>query len=141
MRMADSSASRCLSPFSTPTDTLLVYADNSTVGGSEVAKLDVYDWFEKTDDPGKWEYRKAPREDESSKNWINDSRLDQDNTQEPFRLVGVVTALGEKMCIRDSQSSFQYPNGLFFTIPNKTGLFSPYSLIINGINKISLPAK
>ena len=41
------------------------YADNSTVGGSEVAKLDVYDWFEKTDDPGKWEYRKATREDES----------------------------------------------------------------------------
>ena len=41
----------------------------------------------------------------------------------------------------DFQSSFQYPNGLFFTIPNKTGLFSPYSLIINGINKISLPAK
>ena len=72
------------------------YADNSTVGGSEVAKLDVYDWFEKTDDPGKWEYRKATREDESYKNWINDSRLDQDNTQEPFRLVGVVTALGEK---------------------------------------------
>lgn len=43
------------------------YADNSTVGGSEVAKLDVYDWFEKTDDPGKWEYRKATREDESYK--------------------------------------------------------------------------
>ena len=41
----------------------------------------------------------------------------------------------------DFQSSFQYPNGLFFTIPNKTGLFSPYSLIINEINKISLPAK
>ena len=41
----------------------------------------------------------------------------------------------------DFQSSFQYPNGLIFTIPNKTHLFSPYSLIINGINKISLPAK
>ena len=41
----------------------------------------------------------------------------------------------------DFQSSFQYPNGLIFTIPNKTGLFSPYSLIINEINKISLPAK
>ena len=41
----------------------------------------------------------------------------------------------------DFQSSFQYPNGLFFTIPNKTGLFSPYFLIINEINKISLPAK
>ena len=41
----------------------------------------------------------------------------------------------------DFQSSFQYPNGLIFTIPNKTGLFHPYSLIINEINKISLPAK
>ena len=41
----------------------------------------------------------------------------------------------------DLQSSFQYPNGLIFTIPNKTGLFSPYSLIINEINRISLPAK
>ena len=41
----------------------------------------------------------------------------------------------------DFQSSFQYPNGLFFTIPDKTGLFSPYSLIINEINKILLPAK
>ena len=41
----------------------------------------------------------------------------------------------------DFQSSFQYPNGLIFTIPDKTGLFSSYSLIINGINKISLPAK
>ena len=41
----------------------------------------------------------------------------------------------------DFQSSFQYPNGLIFTIPDKTHLFSPYSLIINEINKISLPAK
>ena len=41
----------------------------------------------------------------------------------------------------DFQSSFQYPNGLIFTIPDKTHLFSPYSLIINGINRISLPAK
>ena len=41
----------------------------------------------------------------------------------------------------DFQSSFQYPNGLIFTIPNKTGLFHPYSLIINEINKILLPAK
>ena len=41
----------------------------------------------------------------------------------------------------DFQSSFQYPNEQIFTIPNKTGLFSPYSLIINEINKISLPAK
>ena len=30
----------------------------------------------------------------------------------------------------DFQSSFQYPNGLFFTIPNKTGLFSPYSCLL-----------
>ena len=41
----------------------------------------------------------------------------------------------------DFQSSFQYPNGLIFTILNKPNLFYPYSLIINGINKISLPAK
>ena len=41
----------------------------------------------------------------------------------------------------DFQSSFQYPNGLIFTILNKISLFPPYSLIINGINKISLPAK
>ena len=41
----------------------------------------------------------------------------------------------------DFQSSFQYPNGLIFTIPDKTHLFSPYSLVINEINKISLPAK
>ena len=41
----------------------------------------------------------------------------------------------------DFQSSFQYPNGLIFTIPDKTHLFSPYSLIINEINRISLPAK
>lgn len=36
---------------------------------------------------------------------------------------------------------FQYPNGLIFTILNKPHLFSPYSLVINEINKISLPAK
>ena len=41
----------------------------------------------------------------------------------------------------DFQSSFQYPNGLIFTILNKPNLVYPYSLIINGINKISLPAK
>ena len=41
----------------------------------------------------------------------------------------------------DFQSSFQYPNGLIFTILNKPHLFSPYSLVINEINKISLPAK
>ena len=97
------------------------YADNSTVGGSEVAKLDVYDWFEKTDDPGKWEYRKATREDESYKNWINDSRLDPDNTQEPFRLVGVVTALGEKADVNAYQL-YSYDeaakeNKLFAAIP------------------------
>ena len=97
------------------------YADNSTVGGSEAAKLDVYDWFEKTDDPGKWEYRKATREDESYKNWINASRLDQDNTQEPFRLVGVVTALGEKADVNAYQL-YSYDeaakeNKLFAAIP------------------------
>ena len=41
----------------------------------------------------------------------------------------------------DFQSSFQYPNEQIFTILNKPHLFSPYSLIINEINKISLPAK
>ena len=41
----------------------------------------------------------------------------------------------------DFQSSFQYPNGLIFTILNKPHLFSPYSLVINEINRISLPAK
>ena len=41
----------------------------------------------------------------------------------------------------DFQSSFQYPNEQIFTILDKPHLFSPYSLIINGINKISLPAK
>ena len=97
------------------------YADNSTVGGSEVAKLDVNDWFEKTDDPGKWEYRKATREDESYKNWINDSRLDPDNTQEPFRLIGVVTALGEKADVNAYQL-YSYDeaakeNKLFAAIP------------------------
>ena len=41
----------------------------------------------------------------------------------------------------DFQSSFQYPNEQIFTILDKPHLFSPYSLIINEINKISLPAK
>ena len=41
----------------------------------------------------------------------------------------------------DFQSSFQYPNEQIFTILNKPHLFSPYSLVINEINKISLPAK
>lgn len=101
------------------------YADNSTVGGSEVAKLDVYDWFEKTDDPGKWEYRKATREDESYKNWINDSRLDQDNTQELFRLVGVVTALGEKQMLMLINSI------LMMKQPKKTNCLPPYLVSLN----------
>ncbi len=42
---------------------------------------------------------------------------------------------------QDFQSSFQYPNELIFTILNKISLFPPYSLIINEINRISLPAK
>ena len=41
----------------------------------------------------------------------------------------------------DFQSSFQYPHRLIYTMPNKISLFPPYSLIITGINKISLPAK
>ncbi|WP_288861715.1 hypothetical protein, partial [uncultured Bacteroides sp.] len=41
----------------------------------------------------------------------------------------------------DFQSSFRYPNGLIFTIQDKTRLFSPCRLIINEINRISLPAK
>ena len=73
------------------------YADNSTVGSSEVAKLDIYNWFKKADGSG-WEYRKATREDEeyNSENWKNNPILDPENSQEPFRLVDVVTGLGEK---------------------------------------------
>ncbi|WP_373162278.1 PL29 family lyase N-terminal domain-containing protein [Bacteroides uniformis] len=73
------------------------YADNSTVGSSEVAKLDIYNWFKKADGSG-WEYRKATREDEeyNSENWKNNPIFDPENSQEPFRLVDVVTGLGEK---------------------------------------------
>ena len=41
---------------------------------------------------------KATREDEeyNSENWKNNPILDPENSQEPFRLVDVVTGLGEK---------------------------------------------
>jgi len=97
------------------------YADNSTVDDSKEAKLDVYNWFEKADGSGEWEYRKASREDESYKYWFNDPRLDPDNTQEPFRLVNVVTALGEKADVNAYQL-YSYDeaakeNKLFAAIP------------------------
>lgn len=52
---------------------------------------------QKADGSG-WEYRKATREDEeyNSENWKNNPILDPENSQEPFRLVDVVTGLGEK---------------------------------------------
>lgn len=102
------------------------YADNSTVGSSEVAKLDIYNWFKKADGSG-WEYRKATREDEeyNSENWKNDPILDPENSQEPFRLVDVVTGLGEKQMLMLINSI------LMTNLPKNSNCLLPYRVSLN----------